>query len=85
MVQRGVKNLDKDNEIKYKVNTIIKTNTNNEKELIETFNKKLLKLIISFENNNSSLNCQTQKSQICTVHKKIKVLYYGDKGRRNSL
>ena len=45
-------------EIKYKVNTIIKTNTQSEKELIETFNKKLLKLIISFENNNSSLNCQ---------------------------
>ena len=85
MVQRGVKNLEKDNEIKYKVNTIIKTNTNNEKELIETFNKKLLKIIISFENNNSSLNCQTQKSQNRTVHKKIKVLYYGDKGRRNSL
>ena len=85
MVQRGVKNLEKENEIKYKVNTIIKTNTQSEKELIETFNKKLLKLIISFENNNSSLNCQAQKSQICTIHKKLKVLYYGDKGRRNSL
>jgi len=54
-----VKNLEKENEIKYKVNTIIKTNTQSEKELIQTFNKKLLKLIISFENNNSSLNCQT--------------------------
>ena len=35
--------MDKENEIKYKVNTIIKTNTQSEKELIETFNKKLLK------------------------------------------
>ena len=85
MVQRGVKNLKKENEIKYKVNTIIKTNTQNENELIKTFNEKLLKLIISFENKNSSLNCQCQKLQIRTIHKKLKVLYYGDKGRRNSL
>ncbi len=50
--------MKKENEIKYKVNTIIKTNTQNENELIKTFNEKLLKLIISFENKNSSLNCQ---------------------------
>jgi len=50
--------LYKENEIKYNVKTTIKTNTKDEKELIETFNKKLLKLIISFENNNSSLGCQ---------------------------
>ena len=55
---REVKKLYKENEIKYNVKTTIKTNTKNEKELIETFNKKLLKLIISFENNNSSLGCQ---------------------------
>lgn len=44
--------------INYKVNIIIKTNTQSEKELIKTINKKLLKLIISLENKNSSLNCQ---------------------------
>ena len=52
-----MKNFGKETEIKYKVNTRIKTNTQSEKELIETFNKKILKLIISFENNNSSLYC----------------------------
>ena len=54
MFQRGVMILKNKSKIKYNVNTIIKTNTQNEKELIETFNKKLLKLIILFENNNYS-------------------------------
>ena len=53
-----MKDLDKEKEIKYNVKTIIKTNAKDENELIETFNRKLLKLIISFENNNSSLGCQ---------------------------
>lgn len=37
-------------EIAYNVKTIIKSNTINEEELIDIFNNKLLRVIISFEN-----------------------------------
>lgn len=46
------------NDIKYKVKTIINTNEKNDKKLVETFNMKLLKLILLFERDNIS-NCQT--------------------------
>ena len=38
--------------VTYNVKTIIKFNATNEEELSDIFNGKLLKLIISFENNN---------------------------------
>ena len=44
--------------VKYNVKTIVNSNTTNEKELSEIFNAKLLKLIISFENNCKVAECQ---------------------------
>lgn len=45
-------------EIAYKVKTTIKSNTINEEELIDIFNNKLLRLIISFENSRVPNECQ---------------------------
>ena len=39
------------NNVTYNVKTKIKSDTTNEEELSDIFNGKLLKLIISFENN----------------------------------
>ena len=37
-------------EVNYIINTTVRTDTNDKKELVKTFNSKLLKLILSFEN-----------------------------------
>lgn len=43
----------------YNVKTTIKSNTTNEKEIIEIFNEKLLKIILSLEKENTNIRCQT--------------------------
>lgn len=45
-------------EIKYNVNSIIKSDLNTKEELGKVFNEKLLKVIIALEKNVSKLNCQ---------------------------
>lgn len=44
--------------IAYNVKTTIKSNTANEKEIIEIFNEKLLKIILSLEKDNANIRCQ---------------------------
>ena len=42
----------------YNVKTTIKSNTTNEKEMMEIFNEKLLKIILSLEKDNTHIRCQ---------------------------
>ena len=38
--------------------TTIKSNITNEKEMMEIFNEKLLKIILSLEKDNTNIRCQ---------------------------
>ena len=42
----------------YNIKTTIKSNTTNEKEMMEIFNEKLLKIILSLEKDNTNIRCQ---------------------------
>ena len=46
------------NEIRYNVNSTIKSNTKTKEQLVKVFNEKLLKVIISLEKNTTKANCQ---------------------------
>lgn len=46
------------NEVKYNVNSTIKSNTKTKEELVKVFNEKLLKVIITLEKNTTKANCQ---------------------------
>lgn len=46
------------NEIKYNVNLIVKTNLNSNEDLIKLFNEKLLRVIIALEKNKNNGVCQ---------------------------
>ncbi len=46
------------NEVKYNVNSTIKSNTKTKEELVKVFNEKLLKVIIALEKNTTKANCQ---------------------------
>lgn len=46
------------NEVKYNVNSTIKSNTKTKEELVKVFNEKLLKVIIALEKNTTKTNCQ---------------------------
>lgn len=46
------------NEVKYNVNSTIKSNTQTKEELVKVFNEKLLKVIIELEKNTTKANCQ---------------------------